>query len=61
MATAYINAIDGQGREDLFYGYTGDDTPTALETRNYLMGFLDRLKQSGKTVLVTDYVPPSQK
>ncbi len=24
----YINAIDGIGREDLFYGYTNDNLPT---------------------------------
>jgi len=55
IASGYINAIDGQGREDLFYGYDSDDTPTASDTRNYLISFLDRIKQSGKIVLVTDY------
>src|SRR5690348_854232 len=31
LATAYVNAIDAVGREDLFYGYTSDDmaTPTS--------------------------------
>jgi cysteinyl-tRNA synthetase, unknown class len=53
--TAYINAIDGQGREDLFYGYNDDDSPTDIDTRIYMMSFLDKLKQPGKTVLVTDY------
>ncbi len=24
----YVDAIDGQGREDLFYGYEADDEPT---------------------------------
>jgi cysteinyl-tRNA synthetase len=55
IATNYMNAIDGQGREDLFYGYTADDTPTDADVQNYLTGFLDRLKQAGKAVLVTDY------
>jgi cysteinyl-tRNA synthetase, unknown class len=55
IATGYINAIDGQGREDLFYGYESDDTPTDIDTRNYFISFLDKIKQSGKAVLVTDY------
>ena len=55
IATGYMNSIDGQGREDLFYGYGNDDAPTDLDIRNYITGFLDRLKQEGKTVLVTDY------
>jgi cysteinyl-tRNA synthetase len=54
-AKAYLDAIDGQGREDLFYGYERDDIATPPDIRNYLMFFLNRLKQAGKTVLVTDY------
>ena len=30
ISTSYINAIDGIGREDLFYGYLGDDIPTPV-------------------------------
>lgn len=61
IATGYMNAIDGQGREDLFYGYESDDTPTAIDTRNYIMSFLDKLTQSGKCVLVTDYCSSQSK
>jgi len=51
----YLNAIDGNGQEDLFYGYDNDDKPTPLSATAYLLGFLDISKQAGKTVLVTDY------
>ncbi len=52
---AYINAIDGQGQEDLFYGYDGDDEPTPEDVTAYLSEFLNILKSHGKVVLVTDY------
>jgi cysteinyl-tRNA synthetase, unknown class len=61
IATGYMNAIDGQGREDLFYGYDNNDTPTDTDTRNYLISFLDRIKQSGKAVLVIDYCSTQSK
>ncbi len=51
----YVNAIDGQGQEDLFYGYEEDNRETPEEDRNWLISFLDRLKEKGKTILVTDY------
>jgi cysteinyl-tRNA synthetase, unknown class len=55
LSSGYLNAIDGQGREDLFYGYDTDDELTREEDKNYLIGYLDKLKQNGKVVLVTDY------
>jgi cysteinyl-tRNA synthetase len=61
IAKGYMNAIDGQGREDLFYGYENDDSQTPADTRNYMMGFLDKVKQSGKSVLVTDYCSTQSK
>lgn len=54
-ATSYINAIDGVGREDLFYGYEDDDIATPKEDVNYMMSFLNVAKNNGVTVLVTDY------
>jgi len=40
VSTSYINSIDGVGREDLFYGYTADNTPTPdlLYRENYMHG-----------------------
>jgi cysteinyl-tRNA synthetase, unknown class len=54
-AAAYIAAIDGIGREDLFYGYDRDNQPTTPDDRQYLMAFLDLALAHGRKVLVTDY------
>ena len=53
--TTYLNAIDGQGQEDLFYGYDSDDRATSSDDTNYLKNFLDTEKNSGVQVMVTDY------
>jgi cysteinyl-tRNA synthetase len=54
-ATDYISAIDGVGREDLFYGYDNDNTPTSTVDREYLIPWMDLAWNQGLTVLVTDY------
>lgn len=51
----YLNSIDGNGQEDLFYGYDEDDKATAEEQTNYLKKYLDISKAAGKKILVTDY------
>jgi cysteinyl-tRNA synthetase len=51
----YVNSIDGIGREELFYGYEGDDIPTPDSIRNWMILFLDIAKNNGKKVLVIDY------
>lgn len=53
--TAYLNAIDANGQEDLFYGYDNDDQATSLTDNSYLKGLLAISKNSGKTIFVTDY------
>lgn len=55
LAMDYLNAIDGNGQEDLFYGYDEDDNATPVTDSNYLQSFLDISKKQGKTILVTDY------
>jgi len=55
LASSYIKAIDGVGREDLFYGYTGDNIATPEEDKDFLIGLCDIAKGNGKTVLTTDY------
>lgn len=55
LATDYINAIDAVGREDMFYGYTGDDKATPAEDRDFLISICDVAKDNGKLVLATDY------
>ena len=54
-ATAYVAAIHGAGREDLFYGYDDDNQPTPPEERDYMLGFADLAEALGIEVLVTDY------
>lgn len=53
--TAYLNAIDANGQEDLFYGYDNDDQATSITDNSYLKGFLNISKNSGNTILVIDY------
>lgn len=51
----YINAIDGAGQEDLFYGYNYDNVATPVIDRNYLLSFLNLYENNRVEVLVTDY------
>jgi len=55
ISQSYLNAIDGNGQEDLFYGYDNDDEATSSDISAYLKGFLNVSKNNGKTILVTDY------
>jgi cysteinyl-tRNA synthetase len=55
VAAAYVAAIDGQGREDLFYGYVNDNVSTPTADRDYLLGLMDRVEDEGVEALVTDY------
>lgn len=52
---AYLNFIDAVGQEDLNYGYHADNQKTPAEETAYMNSFLALAKQSGKTVMVTDY------
>lgn len=54
-ASDYIDAIDGVGREDLFYGYTGDNMPTPKIERDLMIGLCNNAWQQLRLVLVTDY------
>jgi cysteinyl-tRNA synthetase len=51
----YLNAIDGQGREDVLYGYTADNVPTPAADRNAFIAMLDFAEAQGVEALVTDY------
>ena len=52
----YINAIDGIGQEDLFYGYNADDQATPSADNEWIMSFLDMAKNNGAVkIMVTDY------
>ncbi len=51
----YLSAIDGTGREDLFYGYDEDNVPTPVSQKDSMVAFLDIAETNGVEVLVIDY------
>lgn len=51
----YLNAIDANGQEDLWYGYENDNQATPVATTLYLQDFLNLSQKAGKKILVTDY------
>ncbi len=53
--TKYLDAIEGVGRENLFYGYDGDDVPTPDSEREDMLAFMDLAENNGVEVLVTNY------
>jgi cysteinyl-tRNA synthetase, unknown class len=55
QAADYLAAIDGQGQEDLFFGYTGDDQPTPAAETEWMLSFLSQAESAGIEVMVTDY------
>jgi cysteinyl-tRNA synthetase, unknown class len=54
-SAAYIAAIDGVGREDLFYGYEGDDVATPVAEGAAMEAFMDLAVDQGLAVMVIDY------
>ena len=55
LAVNYLNAIDGLGREDLYFGYENDNQPTPTSETENMLYFLNLAKENGKKILVTDY------
>jgi cysteinyl-tRNA synthetase len=51
----YLAAVDGCGREDLFYGYIADNQPTPADECAYMLTFCDLYREKSRPVLVTDY------
>ena len=51
----YLNAIDGIGREDLFYGYDEDNKATSESEKDYMEAFMAIAESNDVEVLVTDY------
>lgn len=51
----YIDALDGVGREDLYYGYDDDNQPTPASETVYMEAFLNTAEACGVEVMVTDY------
>lgn len=57
----YLNAIDGCGREDLFYGYSEDNKKTPSSESEYMLRLCRVFQENGKTVLTTDYCSDTDK
>ncbi|WP_406661008.1 endo alpha-1,4 polygalactosaminidase [Methanolobus sp. ZRKC3] len=55
VSEEYLAAIDGVGREDLFFGYENDNEVTPNENTDEMLALLDMAKENGISVLVTDY------
>ncbi len=51
----YVDAIDGTGREDLFYGYNKDDEATPSDVTQEMENLCSLFKQNNVQVMVTDY------
>ncbi len=54
-SASYLSAIDGIGREDLFYGYDNDNVATPESERDDMIEFLNIAENNDVEVLVTDY------
>lgn len=57
----YLEAIDGAGQEDLFYGYLRDDKATPEAESNYLLSLLHNMAGNDIAILVTDYCSEEEK
>ncbi len=55
LSTAYIQAIDGIGREALFYGYDQVDMATSAGAKEDMLPFMVLAKNNGLKVMATDY------
>jgi cysteinyl-tRNA synthetase len=54
--TAYLNAINGVGQEEVYYGYDNeDDAATPAGDRNAYLQMLRFAQRYGKRAMVTDY------
>jgi cysteinyl-tRNA synthetase, unknown class len=61
LSSEYIQAIDGIGREDLFYGYENDNVATSAGAVEETLPFMNTAKENGITVLAIDYCSDESK
>jgi cysteinyl-tRNA synthetase len=52
---SYMDAVDGIGQEDIYYGYDGDGKATPADVTSTMEGILTRYRDAGKLVLTVDY------
>lgn len=57
LAESYLSRISGVAQKDLFFGYDNDDELTPVSERNYLLNYLDRIKNypENRIVWTIDY------
>ncbi len=53
--TDYLNAIDGHGQENLFYGYTRNNARTPSNISDYLIEYLKIIQKTNNSIFVIDY------
>ncbi|WP_258929351.1 hypothetical protein [Flavobacterium davisii] len=53
--SSYLDAIDANGQEDLFYSSENDNQPTPDDRTEYLKKLLNISKNSGNKILVIDF------
>ncbi len=59
-SATYLESIDGLGREDVFYGYSGYGEATPPSLQAVMVALLDLAEDNGVQVMVTDYVSVQQ-
>jgi cysteinyl-tRNA synthetase, unknown class len=52
---SYLDAVDGIGQEDIYYGYEGDGKATPADVTSSLEAVLALYRDAGKPVLTVDY------
>ncbi len=57
----YLEAIDGNGQENLFYGYKRDNIATDEEITNYYVELLNVSKNYGNSIFTIDYCSSDSK
>ncbi|WP_298474620.1 endo alpha-1,4 polygalactosaminidase [uncultured Maribacter sp.] len=57
----YLEAIDGNGQENLFYGYKRDNVATKEEITDYNINLLKVSQNAGNSIFVIDYCSSKDK
>ena len=60
-SSEYLEAIDANGQESLFFGYVKDNKATPKDATNYTRELLDISAEGGNSILVTDYCSSMKK
>ena len=58
---SYLEAIDGNGQENLFYGYKKDNVATTQEVTDYNVSLLQVSQNYNNSIFVIDYCSSSKK